>query len=162
MFSMNQWFTTALSPASGREMTSIVFGTVARRNGCPDDPDNGASSTRRTTMRNLLIGTGVAAALSLALLAGPTFAQIDPGTFTTANVDPADPFGPIEVDTAMTDIPTFLATLSAETLLELQQRCSVVTSNATLYDATAVAFCTVAIAADTTPVAPPTPVTPPA
>ncbi|MCC6735914.1 MAG: hypothetical protein IT534_07265 [Bauldia sp.] len=116
-------------------------------------------------MRNLLTGTGVAAALSLALLTGPSFAQIDPGTFTTANVDPADPFGPIDVDTAITDVPTFLATLSAETLLELQQRCVVVTTNATLYDATAVAFCTAALAAATTPVEPvplPTPVTPPA
>lgn len=38
IFAMNQWFTIALSPASRREMTPIVFGTVGLWSGCLDDP----------------------------------------------------------------------------------------------------------------------------
>ncbi|MCW5718562.1 MAG: hypothetical protein KIS68_12105 [Bauldia sp.] len=112
--------------------------------------------------RTLLAGTGAAAAISVALALGPAFAQIDPGNFTTANVDPADPFGELTVDTAVTDIPAYLATLDPAVRAEVEERCSVITSNATLYDAVVVAFCTQVIAAGTPmePALEPAPVTP--
>lgn len=101
--------------------------------------------------RTLLAGAGGAAAISVALALGPALAQIDASTFTTANVDPADPFGEITVDTAVSDIPAYLATLSPEVRLEIEQRCSVITSNPTLYDAVVLAFCTQVIGAEATP-----------
>lgn len=104
--------------------------------------------------RTLLAGTGAAAAIAAALAIGPALAQVDPGTFTTANVDPADPFGELAVDTAVTDIAAYLATLAPEVRLEVEQRCSVITSNPTLYDAVVIAFCTQVIAANATPVEP--------
>jgi hypothetical protein len=142
---------------------------------------------------NLFITTAAGIALAAALSAGPAFAQADwratidafgidaeavgAGDFTTANVAVEDPFGDLEVDTAVTDpavVGAALATWTPELLTELVQRCNVILEAGTTYAADVGAYCTVVIedifgagddaapAAGATPLEPtPAPMTPP-
>ncbi|MCW5697608.1 MAG: hypothetical protein KIS96_12855 [Bauldia sp.] len=72
------------------------------------------------------------------------------GEFTLETVDPADPFGDIEVNVSATAdanaIAGFLATLTAEQLTELTQRCLVIEANADNYAEADVNFCALALA----------------
>lgn len=102
--------------------------------------------------RTFLAGTSVAAGLSLALAVGPALAQATSG-FTAANVDPENPFGDLTVDTAVADVPAYLATIAPDKRLEIEQRCSVIVAYAVNYEAPVVTFCAAVVAA-TAPAAP--------
>jgi len=116
-------------------------------------------------MKRLLLATTaiVAMAVSPALATDSDDDAMDPGAaafgvdvdavgmgeFTPETVDPADPFGDIEVDvTATADanaIAGFLATLTPEQLTELTQRCLVIEANAGDYADADVNFCALAL-----------------
>jgi hypothetical protein len=98
-----------------------------------------------------------AAATAIALTVGwatAPMAQIAPSAFTMENVAADNPFGELPVDLAAIDVANveaFLATLTVEQRLELQQRCVVVTGNAANYAAEALALCTAVVAVAQTP-----------
>lgn len=109
-----------------------------------------------TTTAGLALILGFAAAPALAQLGTIDLEAVGAGDFTTANVAVEDPFGDLEVDTAVTDpaaIGTALGTWTNEQLTELAQRCAVISENATVYSADAVAYCAAALPVIGTPAA---------
>jgi len=71
-------------------------------------------------------------------------AEIGAGLFGVVAVSPEMPFGDIAVDALETDMAAttaFLLSLGASQAIELIQRCYVVASNATHYQAQHVSFC---------------------
>jgi hypothetical protein len=112
-------------------------------------------------MRKLTLTT-IGSALAVAFWATAPLAQPAPSAFTVDTVLGADPFGELPVDPATIDpanLGTFLATLTAEQRLELEQRCVVIGANTVAYDMNTVVFCqaVIAAAAPTTLPAPGTP-----
>jgi hypothetical protein len=102
---------------------------------------------------NHIAAAGTAIAIALAWATSP-MAQIAPSQYTPENVTAEAPFGELPVDPATVDlanIGALLATLTLEQVLELQQRCVVITGNAATYTAEAVAVCEAVIAAAETP-----------
>lgn len=104
-------------------------------------------------LRHSLLAVGFAAGIALATLTTAAIAQdIAASTYTTENVDALHPFGTLPIDRSRLaahteNVQAFLNSFSAAQLLELQQRCVVITGNAATYQADVVAFCNAVLAA---------------
>ena len=99
----------------------------------------------------VVLGLAIGAILSTA--AQPLVAQeIAASEFTTDNVNPQAPFAGLPIDRSriernLENIEAFLLRFSEEQLLELQQRCVVITENEELYDDPSVRLCEAVLAA---------------
>ncbi len=108
-------------------------------------------------MRNALFYAGAAIALACApALAQAPAAGDAPGAavgggvaaenpFTVANIDPANPFGTVDVTMAGANaesMQAWAASLDAELKTEITQRCDVISANSSTFPADAVGFCT--------------------
>ena len=77
--------------------------------------------------------------------AGVGGAVISENPFTVANIDPAQPFGAVDVTMAGANAESMQAwadSLDADLKTEISQRCDVISSNSSSFPADAVGFCT--------------------
>ncbi len=94
-------------------------------------------------MRKSYLAAIASGALAIALWGAPTLAQdpVAPGTLTIENIDPADPFGEIEVDVAGGDVAGMSQNMEEAQNAELKERCQLMIDNATPFTNEDLQFC---------------------
>jgi len=94
-------------------------------------------------MRKSYLAAIASGALALALWGAPALAQDAPaaGTLTLESIDPADPFGEIEVDVAGGDVAGMTQGMEEAQNAELKERCQLMIDNASPFTNEDLQFC---------------------
>ncbi len=103
---------------------------------------------------HFLWAVGTAAGIMLTTFNAAMAQDAAASAFTVDTVTHAHPFGTLPIDmsriqTHLADVGTFLRPFSDDQMIELRQRCAVITANTGNYTANTVSFCNAVLALPT-------------